>query len=227
MDISTENANLGLGQSKVNRRSMMPFMVMIDYGIKGMGVAFNREQADSFWRPFYLAASLTPEIAQAAPRPLTTTELEGKRPPDIATWVGTWIVRENVKNVIEELEPGVHAFLQLNAITETSKKDLGVFYAVRIQQVVDAVVVDGTDYREGPGRKGWEKSDYKGISILGTAALDPGKLGNQHLWKEHEGFGAMTFCSDVFQERIKSIKARGWQFKRCRIGTSEDFANCG
>lgn len=202
----------------------MPYRVSLDFGVAGLGVPLSVHD-DAFWRPFYLCAELTADIVRQKPEPLYSGELQGRRPPDIFSKTNTWIVRESVKDVVESLEPGLHAFVPLNVITQESRKDLGVFYAMKIQNIVDAVVVEGSDYNEGPGIEGREKSLDKEVSILGQAALDPSKLHGEHLWRQHGGFGAPTFCSDAFHDRIKKAKARGWRFKPCRLGTAKDFEN--
>ncbi|MEQ1669627.1 MAG: DUF1629 domain-containing protein [Hyphomicrobium sp.] len=225
MEITIEGVSDRLMSSKLNRRAVMPCMVLTDFAVPGLGAAFIREQLDTFWRPFFLLPALTSELITARPEPFLTHELQGKKPPDIFECMDTWLLRENVKQAIEELEPSVHSFLPLRAVTEKTNKYLGIYYAMRIQQVLDAVVVEGSDYQEGPGRLGLEKSKNKRVTTLGTAALDPEKIGHQHLWKQDAAFGAPTFCSDVFRNRIKAIGAKGWKFKACRLGTAKDFEN--
>ena len=132
----------------------------------GSGCIFHSRPVGYLWRPFFLLPALTSELIAARPEPLLTLEPRGKKTPDIFNCMDTWLVRENVKNAIEELEPSVHSFVPLSAVTEKSKKNLGVYYAMRIQQVLDAVVVEGSDYQEGPGRLGLEKSKSKRVITL-------------------------------------------------------------
>ena len=163
MEVAADNATGRVGIRSSSRRTGMPYLVRTDFAAPSLGAAFVHSELDSFWRPFYLSPVLTPELAAARPDPFLTVEPSSKKIPDIFGCMSTWIVREPIKDVIEDLEPGVHAFVPLHALTETSHKPLGVFYAMRIQQVVDAIVIEGTDYAEGPGRTGLEKSESKPV----------------------------------------------------------------
>jgi hypothetical protein len=94
---------------------------------------------------------------------------------------------------------------------------------MRIEQIISAVVIEGTDFTEGFGRRGFELS--KGlISHLGTAAIDPNKLSGQHLWRNSRSFGSRVFCSDTMHSSLSGT-VHGWRYKRCREGTAESFGS--
>lgn len=92
---------------------------------------------------------------------------------------------------------------------------------MRVEQIIDAVVIEGTDYQRGYGRAGYEKSPEL-ISLLGTAAVDPTKIGGRHLWCNSRTFYGRIFCSDELQAALKA-GSQGWSYKKCREGTAETF----
>jgi hypothetical protein len=137
--------------------------------------------------------------------------------------LGVWTVKDNVKKMIEELEPSVHTFIPVNLRVRRKDKDYGQYYLLYVGQSIDAIVIDETDFHDGHGRAGFEKS-WVLSSLGGDTVLDGGLIEGRHLWRGGVGklrgggdpFASYLFCSDEFANRIKKSGVEGWQFRHCK-----------
>lgn len=182
--------------------------------------------ADEVWYPLARGEDLMPELLSKIPNPFYVIpprkgemlEIFGRNP-------GVWTIKENIKAIIEELEPGVHSFIPVNLKVRGSEEDFGKYYLLYFGQAINAVVVDATDFAEGRGRTGFEKSST--ISAFGDCILDAEKVRGKHLWRGARGilgssspFAFTVFCSDELAKRIKAIGAQGWRFQHCKLTAS-------
>lgn len=139
---------------------------------------------------------------------------------------GAWTVKASVKELIEELEPNVHTFVPVNLRVRGTGRDHGEYFLLHFGQAIDAVVIDETDFVEGHGRFGFDKSRSV-LSSFGDCVLDASLIAGRHLWRGARGrygtytpFSGTWFCSEELAERLKAIGARGWEFRKCKLKSS-------
>jgi hypothetical protein len=187
----------------------------------------------AFYFPIGRGEPLTPELLALRPDPLYVRMKGTNRrslPAIFDGSVSVWIVRNDVRQIIENLEPGVHTFVPLNLKVRGSARDCGQFYLLWIGQAIDAVVIDETDFRDGRGRVGFEGriSFIPGpaavLSPFGDTVLDGSLIEGRHLWRGARGklgqsvpFSRVYFCSDALATRIEAAKLRGWWFRQCKV----------
>jgi hypothetical protein len=116
----------------------------------------------ALYRPILFGQPLTPEILSLVPDPYRIEGPPDKPVPDIfGDSLGPWHVSERVKDIIEDLEPGLHTLIPLNAVKEDvrGKKhpilpDNQKYFLLHTSRVIDAVVFEETDFQEGGSRSG-------------------------------------------------------------------------
>ncbi len=151
----------------------------------------------------------------------------GDMPEIFGENVGVWTVKDNVKQIVEELEPGVHTFIPVNLRLRRKDKDYGQYYLLYVGQAIDAVVIEETNFRDGFGRVGFERS-WVLNSLVGDTVLDRRLIEGRHLWHGGIGkwggggdpFASYLFCSDELKTRIKKAGVEGWRFRPCKLQKS-------
>jgi hypothetical protein len=184
---------------------------------------FSQALVKEFFAPLARGAEFTPEILSKKPQPyFVTAPAKGGIPEIFGENLGVWTVKENVKNLIEELEPGIHCFLPVDLRVKGLDKDWGQFVILRPGQVIDAIVIDETDFREGKGCAGFSKSST--LSSFGNTVLNGQLIEGRHLWRgawgrlgERTPFEECLFCSDELAETVKRAGMEGWRFRRCKL----------
>lgn len=182
-----------------------------------------------FAQRFYFALSrgepLTPDLLALTPNPVLIEPPEKGGMPDMfGRKTGNWFVSEKVRAIIENLEPDIHTFIPVNLRSAIDDGDLGVYYILVIGQSVDAVVIDETSFRDGPGRAGFKKAPVLN-TLVGDIVLDGRLISGRHLWRggktklggQGDPFWDYQFCSDDLASILKEAHLEGWQFHRCKI----------
>jgi hypothetical protein len=203
----------------------MPYLVE---GTIAISRTVLTEQTEEFWRAYYvpmkIGMPLTPEIMALTPDPYyVQPPARGGMPEIFGEHLGVWVVKDTVKQIIEDLEPDVHTFIPVNLRVQGKEKDYGQYYLLYVGQAVDSIVIEETKFRDGFGRAGFEKSWV--LSAFGDIVLDGALIEGRHLWRGGIGklggggdpFWSYLFCSDQLKERIKRASAYGWRFKRCKL----------
>jgi hypothetical protein len=112
------------------------------------------ELAREFFFPLARGEDLTSDLLTKMPEPyLVNLPNKGGIPEIFGENLGVWTVKENVKRIIDELEPSVHTFLPVNLRVRGSEKDWGQYFLLYPGQAIDAVVIDETDFAEGRAGK--------------------------------------------------------------------------
>ena len=207
----------------------MPYVVMgTNASTRTAGPEFTNEFYFAFYAPMARGAPLTSDLLALKPDPYyVRAPRAGDMPEIFGENLGVWTIGENVKNIIEELESGVHTFIPVNLRVRGKDKDFGQYYLLYIGQAIDAVVIDETDFRDGHGRVGFEKSWVLGA---GDSTLDGQRILGRHLWRG--GFGRVLpeksdpfyrycFCSDELKKALKAAKVDGWRFRECKLSKTK------
>ncbi len=102
------------------------------------------------------------------------------------------------------------------------KKDHGTYYLILPPPLIDAVVIEKTDYwtRDNSfGRPGYDASGGKiSPGINDPCVLRRADVLGRHLWRQPDGRGTRYMCSVELWSRIREAKFRGWQvYKNCTL----------
>jgi len=207
----------------------MPYLIM---GTNSSTRIVVTERTTEFYFKYYVPISrgdpLTPELLSLTPDPYYVEPPErGHMPAIFGENLGVWTISEDVKTAIEELEPGVHKFIPVNLAVRNKNKKYGKYYLFWVGQIIDSVVINETQFRDGFGREGYAKSPV--ITVLtGSIVLDPQKIASHHFWRNRfiknvsgrEVFYDDYFCSEELKRSLERMRAEGWRFKACKLSRS-------
>ncbi|MDH4980805.1 DUF1629 domain-containing protein [Hyphomicrobium sp. D-2] len=127
--------------------------------------------------------------------------------PHILGWsLGPWIVSTRVKEIIDELEPGVHTSIPLTLTAEKTGEPFDTYHLLLATPIVDALDADHTDWHRG--------EPAQGLSSFGRIALKGEAIAGRHLWKLPSPHIQKYFCSDELRTRLVSEKLDGWRMAR-------------
>jgi hypothetical protein len=166
---------------------------------------FDPEITPDHWRQLAGAPRfpLTPEGRAGIPKRLRILRGPSHGPmPHILGWsTGPWIVSPRVRDLIEELEPGVQQFSPLE-LARKSGKEVGTYFLLLPPVRLDAVVPEKSDL-----------SDGRPI-FMGRLVLDADMIRGHHLWRGEGPLVFKYFCSDELRDRLKNEKLDGWDLRR-------------
>jgi hypothetical protein len=206
---------------------MAPSNRQTAYIIKGLydhrrlaGIDCSLDVSQAFLHPIARGEPLTPELLGLKPDPYFIHLPERGDLPDMFDGKRVWTVSEKVKTIIDDLEPNVHTFIPVEPVSKRSKRTFGTYYLLYVGQAIDAVVIEESEFRDGPGRAGFDEAP-----VLISAVLDGRLIAGKHLWRgglEKLGgggdpFGAYRFCSDELKRRLEESSAEGWLFEPCEV----------
>jgi hypothetical protein len=186
-------------------------------------VDWDREIARRFYIPISLGEPLTPELLTLKPDPIFIRSPQRGDLSDIFSIYGVWIMNSKVKQLIDYIDPGIHIFIPVKLRDKEINKSWSDYYILHVGQVIDAIVIEETSFRDGDGRKGFNVAPILS-SLRGHTVLDGRLIAQKHLWrggasKSGEAaapFAEYLFCSDELAENLKSAGAEGWLFRPCK-----------
>ena len=118
-------------------------------------------------------------------------------------------IDQSFKDILEELEPGVHQFWPIEIRMPRNKTYPGTYFGLRIGQFLDTFNPDHSN--DGCYNiRGYE--NYRGIAPTKKAitglAVSKNSVGNAHLWREQKLTQPDIFMSDTLQHRATEAGLR-------------------
>lgn len=155
------------------------------------------------------------DMGKLAPQELPNEFRTHKTERNLASFVklGFQAVDEELKTIIERLEPGVHQFWPMKVSMPNGQEYPKKYYGIVIHRHLKSFLPEKSD-RESwmggefyPGKIGYNtradsKATYAGI------ALSKDIIGSAHLWREKELTDPNVFISDELQAEIKKADLR-------------------
>jgi hypothetical protein len=182
----------------------------------------NKNIDEDFFFPLARGETLTPELLALKPDPYWVQSRGRGRLPEIFGEDALWTIKESVRDIIEALEPSVHCYIPVNLCVRGTSANWGQYYLFVPGQVINAVVIEETDFVEGRGHAGYQQS--WALSSFGETVLDGTMIAGRHLWRggwgrrgESSPFFGYLFCSDDLAERIQQAGIEGWCFQHCKL----------
>ncbi len=139
--------------------------------------------------------------------------------PDFVPISGIMSVCPEVREVIEEMEPGVHEFFPVHIRPKTPSKVLlrrdkrplaGPYYMLNVQTAIDAVCIERSDVDIHPVKSGLPFVSRRGMR--GKIVLYGDKISGHHLWRGRMQLTQFRFFSDVLMKKIETGKFNGLEF---------------
>jgi hypothetical protein len=205
----------------------MAKVIMEEYRHTRQAILEMRPEDDkTFYRPLIWGQEETPQLLANMPSFIYVEPPEEGEMPDIFGNRYLWVLSEKAKELIENVEPSVHTFIPINLKVRGGDRHVGSYYILRCGNIIDAVVIEETEFLEGRGRAAFEKRHT--LSPGGGAVLERSKIEGKHLWRGGMARGHETreetppflfdwFCSDTLAERIRSEELDYWDFVTCVV----------
>jgi hypothetical protein len=150
------------------------------------------------------------DVCSELPTGLRVGKPRQGRTPQILGWSnGPWIVSARVKEIIDELEPRVHASVPLTLIAEETGEQLDTYHLLLATPILDALDSDRSDCNRAGG-----------FESVGRITLKREAIAGRHLWKLPLPLNQKYFASDELRARLQGEQLDGWRMDRKCILTN-------
>ena len=141
-----------------------------------------------------MSCPLSDEEVATLPRKLLVGRPQVGGVPHIICWsVGPFIVSRRVRDIIEELEPGVQEFAPVVVSSKDNRKIQGktvhgMYYMILRPPELDAIVVEKTDFEDGHGCAGIEGRTRANLDLRRDKhrVLESQVVAGHHFWRACE-----------------------------------------
>ncbi|MBI1649709.1 imm11 family protein [Hyphomicrobium sulfonivorans] len=145
-----------------------------------------------------------PDVSAELPTGLRVGKPRKGATPHILGWsLGPWIVSPRVKEIIDELEPGLHASVPITLIAEKTGEPFDTYHLLLATPIVDALDSGNSDTNRAGG-----------LARTGRIGLKRKTISDRHLWKLPLPFTQTYFCSDELRARLQREGLDGWRMDR-------------
>ncbi|WP_424932473.1 imm11 family protein [Amaricoccus macauensis] len=141
-----------------------------------------------------------PRIAQAQ---------RGKRMPDVCPMPGLNAVSSRFRDLVEELEPGVHQFFEIEFREQDGIPIPGQYYTFNCPRRIDTILVNesGLGWKEARNGMPTPNTPRRQFCISSNAS------GGAHIWCENFKRVAGIMVSDQFAAEVKKRELTGLEVK--------------
>jgi hypothetical protein len=184
----------------------MPYVIDVSSAdSKAVYKDFDPRITSDYLRKLVGVFPMTPEDRAAVPRRLRAKP--NRRMPHVTGWMcGPWIVSRQVRDLMEELEPGVQEFSPLEVLSQNVNRSMGTYFLILPPPKVDAIIMEKT-----------ELETSHSLKPRGQCVLDNDAIRGRHFWRGADPFYLTYFCSDELHDRMVAGKLDGWDFRhRCQ-----------
>ncbi len=159
-------------------------------------------------------------LEAGAPVPKALVEGYGiKLLPHILVNGGGWVVvSEGVRDVIEALDKGVHAFTdEVSVSYKDGRKSEHQYYGLAwgddLKGTVNVPLSPWYPKGINPSSATWPKDKVPFYSLGGAnmVAINRFVIGSRHLWRSSD-YGHEWFCSEAMYAALKKLKVRGLRY---------------
>lgn len=134
-------------------------------------------------------------------------------PPFVRVRAALWGVREDVRAIIEDFEPGVHQFIEFELTDGSGRRADEKYFYLNITQFLEAILVEESQGVEllpkapvtgiNNGNPVYRNCDVKKKDRLVASRR---KISNHHLWRSWLVPPNATFCSDALWSALRETK---------------------
>lgn len=157
-----------------------------------------------------------PIAAHEAPKRFKTEKNYASLGALIETYNRVLAVSQQLKDVIERFEPGVHHFFPIEIEMPKKRTYPERYFILAIGQYIDSFSQEQSDPASWEHQ--WEEygSFVNGKKPMAGLALSKVKFGDAHLWREHRMSNGLTCFSDALMRAIDQAGLRLRQHHRLK-----------
>ena len=140
--------------------------------------------------------------------------------PAIQGWsTGPFIVNQKVRDILEELEPGVQKYQPITVKSNDGKPIKGQatlpYYILMYRPPLDCIDIDKTTWGDyGTGAAAFARYGILGRGEDVTITLLGSVIRGHHFWRWKGPTGYDFFGSDELRQKLKEQGLRGWDFAK-------------
>jgi hypothetical protein len=139
---------------------------------RSVGKDFDPEIPIELFRQLVGTRPMTPEGRLAIPKRLRIRRPSHGAIPHILGWsIGPWILSPRVRDIFEELEPGIQSFSPIELVSKIRGKEYGTYFLMAPPPKLAAVVAEKTEFSGNSPRRD------------GTCVLDARMIQGHHFWR--------------------------------------------
>ncbi len=156
------------------------------------------------------------QVKQLPDTIIISSPKSGKMPSVFGFSLGPYYLSEQLREIIETLEPDRHTFIPKKVKSTKPVKGVvehGFYYLLYNPLQIDAVVIENTSFQQGVGLQGYNP-EHTGFLKDESAEhyLKKKVVAGHHFWRGAKPFASNYFCSDQLCEKIRENGLTGWQF---------------
>lgn len=171
--------------------------------------SFGWESVPPGWTYPFLGGG-TPVAAETVPNRAVLLSRH-KTIPDFIVLPPAMGVSEAFREMVEDLDPGVHQFFPVTLSRKSGELIDKRYYALNICRRLDAVIVEKSNVT-------WGRTGLGGFPILHLGAGPPHftlsrqAIGGAHMWHGLSQFRGLTFFSDALMSRVLGKSMKGLDY---------------
>jgi hypothetical protein len=190
----------------------MPYIISTSASdSRSVSMDFDPEITMDFKRQLLGVFPLTPEGRASIPAKLRVGRPKKGGIPHILGWsMGPWIVSPRVRDILEELEPGVQKFCPIELVGKDGGRNLASYFLILPPPQLEAIVSPEIN----AALRARDIMTMDTLDPHGLCVLDSGVIGGHHFWRGERPVHLTYFCSDELRDRLKAEKLDGWDMQR-------------
>jgi len=171
-------------------------------------------------RPFLKGDPISDLDIEKFPKKIIVTNVKDPKqlPEVIANGADLGIVNLEVKNYLEQHDPGLHRFFPIDVQLAGTDYVMEYFFLYSSNKI-SSVCYEKTRFKEGFGKEAAKKSLFmpkKSIEREVKCMLHKKNVEGINIWRNPNSENSLVyFCSDEFGEFVKKHHIRGWALFAC------------
>jgi hypothetical protein len=139
-----------------------------------------------------------------------------KKPVPVMQITGTvWAVDEAFRTIVEDFEPGLHEFFEIDIRCADGSKPATTYYFFNVCQRIASVDVDRSELSWNTRADG---STFASFPSYDDQLLVRGNaIAGKHIWRDDHFFWEAIFCSDEIKRALRAAKFQMLEFTRARV----------
>jgi hypothetical protein len=136
-------------------------------------------------------------------------------PPCFFRPAGRWIVCDEFKHMVGELEPGKNQFHPVTLLDNAGDEYPWVYHMMIVTEAADTLILEKSYVHSYTNEFKLSSGEVKRVKIWNIdpqpafLAAEKARIAGRHLWRGDQHFRSHLFFSDELMKRIKRAKLRG------------------
>ena len=136
-------------------------------------------------------------------------------PPCFFRPAGRWIVCDQFKQMVDELEPGMNRFHPVSLLDKVGEEYPWNYHLMIVTQAVDTLILEKSYVHSHTNDFKLPSGEVKRSKVWSIdpqpafLAAEKTRIAGRHLWRGDQHFHSYLFFSDDLMKRVKHAKLRG------------------